>query len=86
MPFWLFWPGRRHVTVWATAPDGSRQPVLDRTALALRTVGWTIPLAYVGFGFSQVFFAHNSGNLFYLFMVMLIHGCLQAREQGQALN
>ena len=86
VPFWLFWPGRRHVTVWATAPDGSRQPVLDRTALALRTVGWTIPLAYVGFGFSQVFFAHNSGNLFYLFMVMLIHSCLQARERDQALD
>ena len=86
VPFWLFWPGRRHVMVWAKAPDGSRQPVLDRTALALRAVGWTIPLAYLGFGFSQVFFAHNSGNLFYLFMVMLIHSCLQARERDQALD
>ena len=60
--------------------------VLDRTALALRAVGWTIPLAYLGFGFSHVFFAHNSGNLFYLFMVMLIHSCLQARERDQALD
>ena len=32
--------------------------------------GVCIPLLYAGFGMTQVFFAHNSGIMFYLFMVM----------------
>jgi O-antigen polymerase len=30
----------------------------------------------MGFGLTQVFFSHNSGNLFYLFMLALLHGAL----------
>ena len=33
-------------------------------------------MAYMGFGLTQVFFSHNSGNLFYLFMLALLHGAL----------
>ncbi|MEY2736342.1 MAG: hypothetical protein RLZ58_1751, partial [Pseudomonadota bacterium] len=35
-----------------------------------------LPLTYIGFGLTQVFFAHNSGVMFYLFMVMLVHAAL----------
>ena len=78
VPLALFWPTRARVMVPAT--NGGMQ--LDRTALALHLVGWTVPVAYIAFGLTQVFFAHNSGNLFYLFMVMLVHSCLQARQHA----
>ena len=43
-------------------------------------------MAYMGFGLTQVFFSHNSGNLFYLFMLALLHGALLelARTSNQA--
>ena len=78
VPLALFWPTRARVMVPAT--NGGMQ--LDRTALALHLVGWTVPVAYIAFGLTQVFFAHNSGNVFYLFMVMLVHSCLQARQHA----
>ena len=78
VPLALFWPTRARVMV--PANNGGMQ--LDRTALALHLVGWTVPVAYIAFGLTQVFFAHNSGNVFYLFMVMLVHSCLQARQHA----
>jgi O-antigen ligase len=42
-------------------------------------VGICLVVSYIGFGFTQVFFAHNSGNLFYLFMVAILHGMLLQR-------
>ena len=47
-----------------------------RPELALRMLGVTLVLSYVGFGLTQVFFAHNSGNLFYLFMIAILNGLL----------
>ena len=84
VPLALFWPLRRRVLVWRQDAQGRRVQQLDRTALALCLVGWSIPLAYLGFGITQVFFAHNSGNLFYLFMLMLVHSALQAQQRQAA--
>ena len=83
VPLVIFWPTRARIMVRAAGvlPGGEKQHI-DRTALALHLVGWSIPLSYIGFGLTQVFFAHNSGNLFYLFMVMLVHSCLQARQHA----
>ena len=82
VPLALFWPTRARVMVDTTGNTDGGGMQIDRTALALYLVGWTIPVAYIAFGLTQVFFAHNSGNLFYLFMVMLVHSCLQARQHA----
>ena len=71
MPLALFWPRQRRVL------DAAGR--LDRTALALCLVGVLLPLSYFAFGWTQVFLAHNSGNMFYLFMCLLVHSALQAR-------
>ena len=73
VPLAIFWPTRARVM----RQEGAAQGEVDRTRLALHLVGWIIPVAYIGFGLTQVFFAHNSGNLFYLFMVMLVHSALE---------
>ncbi len=69
VPLWLFWPRRQRVF----DKNGS----LDREALSLCMVGILLPLSYFGFGLTQVFLAHNSGNVFYLFMCLLLHAVLQ---------
>lgn len=76
VPLALFWPLRRRVL----RPDGS----LDTVALCLRIVGTLLPVSYIGFGLTQVFLSHNSGNMFYLFMCMLVHGMLLGRERSAA--
>ena len=71
VPLALLWPTRRRVR----GADGVVDP--DRLALAL--AGTLMPLCYIGFGLTQVFFAHNSGNLFYLFSVLLVFAALRHR-------
>lgn len=78
VPLWLFWPRRQRVV----DKNGS----LDREALSLCMVGILLPLSYFGFGLTQVFLAHNSGNVFYLFMCLLLHAVLQSREAQQSLQ
>lgn len=72
VPIFIFWPTRRRLR------RGAR--LLDSTALALRLTGLALPMLYAGFGLTQAFLMHNSGNMFYLFMLMLVLAALQARE------
>lgn len=72
VPIYIFWPSRRRMQVFNGAATD-----LAEMALALRFVGLSIPLCYIGFGLTQVFFAHNSGTMFYLFMVMLVWAALK---------
>lgn len=58
-----------------------RDAMLGAHALALRLCGTCVPVLYIGFGLTQVFFAHNSGIMFYLFMLMLLWAALQAVER-----
>ena len=76
VPLSLFWPRRMRVF------DASG--ALDREALSLCLVGILLPLSYLGFGLTQVFLAHNSGNMFYLFMCLLVHAALQAHQRNRA--
>ncbi len=69
VPLALFWPTRERIR------DG-RTGLVDQDALALCLVGLLLPLSYIGFGLTQVFLAHNSGNLFYLFMCPLVLAAL----------
>lgn len=70
VPLWIFWPTRQRVRGSTMGED------TDRTRLGLHVAGTLLPLTYIGFGLTQVFFAHNSGVMFYLFMVMLVHAAL----------
>lgn len=76
VPLWLFWPSDRH-TQAQVGDAGARA-----TALAIRISGVLLVLAYIGFGVTQVFFSHNSGNMFYLFPVLLLYGMLLRTERG----
>ena len=69
VPLWLFWPTPARVR-------GAAGDAPDPVRLALCLVGILLPLAYVGFGLTQVFFAHNSGHMFYLFMLVIVQGAL----------
>lgn len=68
VPLLLFWPTPRRVR----RPNGQ----IDEEMLGLCLVGVLLPVTYIGFGLTQVFLAHNSGNMFYLFMCMLVHALL----------
>jgi O-antigen ligase len=68
-PLAIFWPSRRRALRCRTG-------AVRDDDLALRMLGVTLVLSYVGFGLTQVFFAHNSGNLFYLFMIAILNGLL----------
>ncbi|AVO49204.1 polymerase [Melaminivora suipulveris] len=72
VPLWLMWPTRARIH--------DARGELDRPALALCLVGVMLPLSYAAFGLTQVFLAHNSGNLFYLFMCPLTLAALHQRQ------
>lgn len=77
VPAAIFWPTRARLR--------SATGLTDRTTLALRLTGLALPVLYCGFGLTQAFLKHNSGNMFYLFMLILIFTSLQARQaQRQA--
>lgn len=70
VPIVLFWPRRRSL-----APRGT---ALRDDQMALRLIGLSIPVAYAGFGLTQVFFAHYNGVVLYLDLVILIYAALEA--------
>jgi len=76
VPLAIFWPTAARMR----RRDGS----FDRTALSLRMAGLLVPLCTIGFGLTQVFTAHNSGNINYLFLNMLIYASLRGHEQASA--
>lgn len=75
VPLAIFWPTPRRM---AQCPGGP----MDRQILYLRMLGILLPLCYAGFGLTQVFFAHNSGHMFYTFMLVVLLGALIGRERA----
>jgi len=73
VPLVMFWPTAKRMR----QRDGS----VDRIALSLSMAGLLVPLCIIGFGLTQVFTAHNSGNLNYLFLNMLIYASLRGHQQ-----
>lgn len=69
IPLAVFWPTRARMAAVEPASRGA--------VLALRLAAALLPIAYFGFGWTQVFFAHNSGNLFYLFALVGFYGALR---------
>ncbi|MCZ2105332.1 MAG: O-antigen ligase family protein [Comamonadaceae bacterium] len=74
IPLGLFWPTAQRVR------NAAGQ--VNRESLALCCIGVALPLSYAGFGLTQVFLAHNSGSMFYLFMCALVCAMLYARPRG----
>lgn len=75
VPLAMFWPTRARVAAYARQADDVRAQML-----ALRLGGVCIPLLYAGFGMTQVFFAHNSGIMAYLFLVMTTWAALRGMD------
>ncbi|WP_273361325.1 O-antigen ligase family protein [Simplicispira suum] len=75
LPLAMFLPKRERTKNY------ERDAELGAHALALRLCGTCIPVLYIGFGLTQVFFAHNSGIMFYLFMLMLLWAALRSVER-----
>jgi len=75
VPLAMFWPTPARVR----GADGG----IDQVRLALCLTGILLPLAYLGFGLTQVFFAHNSGHMFYLFMLVIVHAALTDTARGK---
>ena len=68
---------------WPTKERLARALPEDRSKLlALRAAAALLPLAYFGFGWTQVFFAHNSGNMFYIFSLAVLWGGICQLEAG----
>ncbi|MBO1519752.1 O-antigen ligase family protein [Oceanisphaera sp. DM8] len=55
------------------------EPNLELRALA--TAGAILPVAFMDFGLSQVFFGHNSGVMVYAFWLVVLWSTLRAYEQ-----
>lgn len=72
IPLFLFWPWRR------TAPAG--RGCMDE--LCLRLVGVSVPIAFAGYGLTQVFFAHYNGVILYLMLIMFIFAALHGDEES----
>lgn len=75
LPFAMFLPLKRRMQTYARDQERAAH------ALALRLCGCCIPVLYVGFGLTQVFFAHNSGIMFYMFVLMLLWAALRRVER-----
>lgn len=75
IPFAVFWPTQQRLAGLGEA----ERPA----ALALRVAASLLPIAYFGFGWTQVFFAHNSGNMFYIFALVSFYGAIKAVETGK---
>ena len=70
LPLAIFLPGRRRAASESAA------------ALAIRMTGLLLPVAYLGFGLTQVMFAHNSGHMVYLYGLVLWAGALNGATNG----
>jgi len=73
----LFWPSRARLGRHAEDSPAWRE------ALALRTMGCVVPVAYAVFGMSQPFFNHNSGIMIFVFYVAILWSALQGVERAQ---
>ncbi|WP_460509287.1 O-antigen ligase family protein [Hydrogenophaga soli] len=59
---------------WRQTDPTQRPPWANRAALT----GLTLVVGYMGFGLTQVMFAHNSGTMVYLFMNLVLLGLVNA--------
>ena len=76
VPLYVFWPTPTRLS--------QTEPAQRSCLLALRAAAALLPLAYFGFGWTQVFFAHNSGNMFYIFSLVCLWAAICRVEAPSA--
>lgn len=79
VPLALFWPRRAKAGHPATTDSGGDE-------CGLRLIGVAVPLAYMGFGLTQVFFAHYNGVVIYLDLAIFIFAALSVRRPDTPLK
>lgn len=77
IPVYLFWPTKKRIQNLSAERRSA--------AFSIRLIAILLPIAYFAFGWTQVFFGHNSGNMFYIFSLAAFWGALQ-RLEGQLLQ
>ncbi|WP_306766922.1 O-antigen ligase family protein [Halomonas marinisediminis] len=55
---------------------------LERRSLAI--AGVLLPVAYIDFGLSQAFLAHNSGTMMFAFLLAVLWGCFRATGMSKS--
>lgn len=78
-PIYLLWPSKRRMVAFE-----NQSPGWQAQWLAMRVSGLCVPVLYMGFGLTQVFFAHNSGIMGYLFLTMLQWAAVVGMERDAA--
>ncbi|THU01558.1 O-antigen ligase family protein [Lampropedia puyangensis] len=79
VPLALFWPTASRMRGIAATSDGQNVAAVQ-AVLWLRLSASAIILMYIAFGWTQVFFAHNSGTMCYLFMLVFFWAALHGLE------
>ncbi|WP_238946364.1 O-antigen ligase family protein [Vandammella animalimorsus] len=80
-PLCVFWPRRNGQTRPDSGGGGPRLQALQAQQRALELAGLSLPVMFAGYGITQVFYAHNSGIMFYLFMTIAVWSCLRGVRQ-----
>lgn len=72
VPIWIFYPTHNRIR---------KVSIVNRTeCMALRISGITVALGSMVFGLTQVFFAHNSGHMFYMFSLVFLFSSIRSLE------
>jgi O-antigen ligase len=58
----------------------------DLELRSLAVAGVLLSVAYIDFGLSQVFLAHNSGVMMYAFWLAVLWGCCRTFARRQAVS
>ena len=76
VPLALFWPRRRAEGAWPELPPDDE--------ICIRLMGVAVVLAHMGFGLTQVFFAHYNGVMNYLALVIFLFAALHPATRSAA--
>ncbi|WP_458526513.1 O-antigen ligase family protein [Onishia taeanensis] len=68
--------------VWPMKLFAQRLESEDLELRAIAVAGGLLSVAYIDFGMTQVFLAHNSGVMVFAFWLATLYGTLRAREKG----
>jgi O-antigen ligase len=80
LPILIFFPRRRDLAEDEDTEDAGNQ------AFVIRMTGLLLPVCYLGFGLTQVLFAHNSGHMMYLYGLVIWAGALNGVTGGRAAD
>ena len=77
VPLALFWPRRRRLPGVLSSPQYDDE-------ICIRLMGVTLVVTHMGFGLTQVFFAHYNGVMVYLALVIFLFAALHPLRPAPA--